>query len=297
MLLPKTLAKISTWVILIMGTCIYSPLMGTLDKQNALASLRKWTLIQDNSGPYRVYRDGNDNIYHSVTHILKETAAPHTKDALEKWLQRPDSPMERDIACERGRLAHANAEFILKLAAKFSRQNANKRGIWRTGDDGLERCPKKVTQWALQKAAESAPRVNWSASGYARGLRSFILERVTAIHAVEFSVYKEGFGFAGTADALLDIDGKGPFIVDWKTAKEARSDDMINQFCHQLGAYSLGLKSLTGIQAKYGAVVVARRSGKPQIKILSELEMRGSESIFLDRVDRYHKQLKKLAVG
>jgi hypothetical protein len=270
--------------------------MGTLDKQNALASLRKWTLIQDNSGPYRVYRDGNDNIYHSVTHILKETAEPHTKDALEKWLQRPDSPLERDIACERGRLAHANAEFILKLAAKFSRQNANKRGIWRTGDDGLERCPKKVTQWALQKAAESAPRVNWSASGYARGLRSFILERVTAIHAVEFSVYKEGFGFAGTADALLDIDGKGPFIVDWKTAKEARSDDMINQFCHQLGAYSLGLKSLTGIQAKYGAVVVARRSGKPQIKILSELEMRGSESIFLDRVDRYHKQLKELAI-
>ena len=279
-----------------MGTCIYSPLMGTLDKQNALASLRKWTLIQDNSGPYRVYRDGNDNIYHSVTHILKETAEPHTKDALEKWLQRPGSPLERDIACERGRLAHANAEFILKLAAKFSRQNANKRGIWRTGDDGLERCPKKVTQWALQKAAESAPRVNWSASGYARGLRSFILERVTAIHAVEFSVYKEGFGFAGTADALLDIDGKGPFIVDWKTAKEARSDDMINQFCHQLGAYSLGLKSLTGIQAKYGAVVVARRSGKPQIKILSELEMRGSESIFLDRVDRYHKQLKELAI-
>ena len=279
-----------------MGTCIYYPLMGTLDKQNALASLRKWNLIQDNSGPYRVYRDGDDNIYHSVTHILKETAEPHTKDALEKWLQRPDSPMERDIACERGRLAHANAEFILKLAAKFSRQNANKRGIWRTGDDGLERCPKKVTQWALQKAAESAPRVNWSASGYARGLRSFILERVTAIHAVEFSVYKAGYGFAGTADALLDIDGKGPFIVDWKTAKEARSDDMINQFCHQLGAYSLGLKSLTGIQAKYGAVVVARRSGKPQIKILSELEMRGSESIFLDRVDRYHKNLKKLAV-
>ena len=115
-------------------------------------------------------------------------------------------------------------------------------------------------------------------------------------NAVEFSVYKEGFGFAGTADALLDIDGKGPFIVDWKTAKEARSDDMINQFCHQLGAYSLGLKSLTGIQAKYGAVVVARRSGKPQIKILSELEMRGSESIFLDRVERYHKQLKELAV-
>ena len=270
--------------------------MGTLDKQNALASLRTWNLFQDNSGPYRVYRDGDDNIYHSVTHILKETAPQHTKDALENWLKKSDSPLERDIACERGKLAHSHAEFILKLGAKFARQNSNKRGIWRTGDDGLERCPKKVTQWALSKAAESAPRVSWSASGYARGLRSFIMERVTAIHAVEFSVYKQGLGFAGTADALLDIDGKGPFIVDWKTAKEVRSDDMIEQFCHQLGAYSIGLESLTGIAPKYGAVVVARRSGKPQIKLLNSLELEGAKSMFIKRVERYQKKLKELAI-
>ena len=279
-----------------MGTCIYYPFMGTLDKQNALASLRTWNLILDNSGPYRVYRDGDDNIYHSVTHILKETAPQHTKDALENWLKKTDSALERDIACERGKLAHSHAEFILKLGAKFARQNSNKRGIWRTGDDGLERCPKKVTQWALSKAAESAPRVSWSASGYARGLRSFIMERVTAIHAVEFSVYKQGLGFAGTADALLDIDGKGPFIVDWKTAKEVRSDDMIEQFCHQLGAYSIGLESLTGIAPKYGAVVVARRSGKPQIKLLNSLELEGAKSMFIKRVERYQKKLKELAI-
>jgi hypothetical protein len=279
-----------------MGTCIYYPFMGTLDKQSALASLRTWNLIQDNSGPYRVYRDGDDNIYHSVTHILKETAPQHTKDALENWLKKTDSALERDIACERGKLAHSHAEFILKLGAKFARQNSNKRGIWRTGDDGLERCPKKVTQWALSKAAESAPRVSWSASGYARGLRSFIMERVTAIHAVEFSVYKQGLGFAGTADALLDIDGKGPFIVDWKTAKEVRSDDMIEQFCHQLGAYSIGLESLTGIAPKYGAVVVARRSGKPQIKLLNSLELEGAKSMFIKRVERYQKKLKELAI-
>ena len=279
-----------------MGTCIYYPFMGTLDKQNALASLRTWNLIQDNSGPYRVYRDSDDNIYHSVTHILKETAPQHTKDALENWLKKSDSPLERDIACERGKLAHSHAEFILKLGAKFARQNSNKRGIWRTGDDGLERCPKKVTQWALSKAAESAPRVSWSASGYARGLRSFIMERVTAIHAVEFSVYKQGLGFAGTADALLDIDGKGPFIVDWKTAKEVRSDDMIEQFCHKLGAYSIGLESLTGIAPKYGAVVVARRSGKPQIKLLNSLELEGAKSMFIKRVERYQKKLKELAI-
>tara|TARA_Y100000356_G_scaffold107918_1_gene94103 strand:+ start:190 stop:1029 length:840 start_codon:yes stop_codon:yes gene_type:complete len=279
-----------------MGTCIYYPFMGTLDKQNALASLRKWTLIQDNSGPYRVYRDEKNNVYSSVTHILKETAPQESKDALERWIKRPDSEMERDVACERGRLSHSHAEYILKLASKFARQSANKRNIWRTGSDGLERCPKKVTQWSLSKAAQSAPKVAWSASGYARGLRSFILERVTAIHAVEFSVYKEGFGFAGTADALVDIDGEGPFIVDWKTAKEARSDQMVEQFCCQLGAYSLGLKSLTHIEPKYGAVIIARRSGKPQIKMLNRLELIGAETEFLRRNELYQKQLELVTV-
>ena len=132
--------------------------MGTLDKQNALASLRKWTLIQDNSGPYRVYRDEKNNVYSSVTHILKETAPQEAKDALEKWIKRPDSELERDIACERGRLSHSHAEYILKLASKFARQSANKRNIWRTGSDGLERCPKKSHAMEPFKGSRISPQ-------------------------------------------------------------------------------------------------------------------------------------------
>ena len=49
-----------------------------------------------------------------------------------------------------------------------------------------------------QKQLKPHLRVSWSASGYARGLRSFILERVTAIHAIEFSIYDKDYGFAGT---------------------------------------------------------------------------------------------------
>ena len=48
---------------------------------------------------------------------------------------------ERYMACERGRLAHAHAEYLLKTGAKLARHNANKRGIWRTGQDELDRCP------------------------------------------------------------------------------------------------------------------------------------------------------------
>ena len=119
------------------------------------------------------------------------------------------------------------------------------------------------------------------------------MERVTAIHASEFSVYNEQHGYAGTADALIDIDGDGPFIADWKTAKDTRSESIIDQFCCQLGAYSLGLKSLIGLRPKKGAVIIARRSGAPQIKILSELELRAAEVWFLERNEQYQQSLQK----
>ena len=90
--------------------------MGSLQKHGALAGLRRWTLERDDSGtiyPHRIYRDAKKNIYHSVTHILKETAPQEQKDALERWIERKGSADERDMACERGRLAHAHAEYLL----------------------------------------------------------------------------------------------------------------------------------------------------------------------------------------
>jgi len=281
-----------------MGTYIYEPFMGTLQKHGALAGLRRWTLERDDSGtiyPHRIYRDNKKNIYHSVTHILKETAPQEQKDALERWIEKEGSADERDMACERGRLAHAHAEYLLKTGAKIARHNANKRGSWRTGKDELDRCPRKVTEWGLSKAAETAPRVSWSASGYARGLRSFILERVTAIHAVEFSVYDREYGYAGTADALIDIDGVLT-ICDWKTSKEVRSEEMLTNYCHQLGAYNYALRKITGIECNQALVCIARRSGSPQLRLMNNLEVRGSEIMFMERCLKFKKQLKELAV-
>ena len=62
---------------------------------------------------------------------------------------------------------------------------------------------------------------------------------------------------------------------------------MLTNYIDQLGAYSLGLMRLTGIKAAGALVVVARRTGAPQIRELSELELRGAEARFLDRCERY----------
>ena len=231
------------------------------------------------------FTDENGHSYASVS--LKSLTAM-AKRCPGPLAERPSAPAERDIACQRGTLAHDHAEYILKTAAKLARQSANKRGSWRTGNDGLERAPKALTSWAIEKAIQGAPRVAWSASGYARGLRSWIGEHVTAIHAIEFAIH-DTRGWAGTADALIDLDGT-LCVADWKTSVNARSEAMLANYICQCGAYSLGLTGLTGLKAQAGAIVVARRSGAPQVRLLNELELRGAECMWLERMDIWNAQ-------
>ena len=260
------------------------------EAQQKLNNLQKNRLERDDSGPFRVYRNDTGDIYHSVTHILKNTAPAHQKEALERWLARPGSYEERDMAAKRGTRAHNHAEYIRKTAQKLARATAEKRGSLKAREDGLERPPSPINRWALEKAIQSAPRPGWSAAGYARGLRTWIEDNCTAVHSIEFNIHHT-LGFSGTCDALIDVKGKGPYIVDWKTSVRERSEDLLTNYIDQLGAYSLGLKSLTGIQAAGAFVVVARRTGAPQVRELTQLELFGAEARFTQRIDTYWNEI------
>ena len=257
-----------------------------------LAALKgKWLERDDETDPNgRIYRDKvTGEIYHSVTRILSATAPEEQKKALEKWLERSDAAQTRDMAAARGTAAHSSAEYVLKTAQRLARATATKRNSWKMGEDGLYRAPKAVTKWALEKAIQGCPRVPWSASGFARGLRGWILDHVTAIHSVEFSAFHPA-GFAGACDALLDLDGEGPFIVDWKTTGKSihkSNESQLHNYRHQTGAYSLMLNYRTGIQALGGAVVVARRSGSPTEERLDLDALKKAEDAFLERTASY----------
>jgi len=264
--------------------------------QDKLAALRHKTLVRDDEidPGGRVYKNTvTGEIFHSVTRILGATAPEAQQKALAKWLERPGSPEERDMAASRGTAAHSSAEYCLKTAQKLARATANKRNCWSVGEDQLYRAPKAITKWALEKAIQGAPRVPWNASGYARGLRGWILDRLTAIHSVEFSAFHPA-GFAGACDCLADIDGKGPFIIDWKTTGKSIHKDneaQLHNYRHQTGAYSLMLQNLTGIQPIGGAVVVARRSGAPSVEMMDLPALKEAEEAFLGRCATYFENL------
>ena len=259
--------------------------------QDTLAGLRHRRLVQDNSGPYRVYRDSKGTLYHSVTHILKETS---DTTGLERWIARlgpEEATTQRNVAATRGNLTHSQAEYLLKTSQRLARSTANKRNAIHWDDNGLARIPPKITQWALQKVRPNLPSAGWSASGYARGLSNWITANVTEIFASEFSIHHPA-GFAGTADALLGLQGHtGLVIADWKTSVNRKNLDSGHSYVHQCGAYSLGLEHLTGLRPTSAAIVLARRCGTPQVHMLDASALREAEQAFLQRVEQYFTAL------
>jgi hypothetical protein len=150
-----------------------------------------------------------------------------------------------------------------------------------------------MVSWALKKAIQGAPEVPWAAREHARGLSGWLGSgAVTAIHASEFSVYHTD-GWAGTADALIDTE-YGLTICDFKTT--GKSTDKPEKFMRdhqdQLAAYSLAMKERSGIVVDAGAVVIAKGNGEVQLRMMSELEMRGAECRWLERHDKYKAMLE-----
>ena len=185
-----------------------------------------------------------------------------------------------------------------KTATNLACESANKKGVWRVWDDGFGRPPKAITTWALNKSEKGAPKVSWAAREYARGLSDWLVSgAVTAIHASEFSV-SHSSGFAGTADALLDTE-LGLTICDFKTSSREtdKPEAWLKDHQDQLGVYSLALYERAGIRVGGGAVIIGKSNGTIQLRMLSELEMRGCEVRWQERMDRYMAMVAVGAVG
>ena len=240
----------------------------TQDPQSLAASLGTFRLMRDDSGPSRVYRDNQRFEYASVTSVLHSTA-DHSD--MKAWMAKAGKygADMRDVSAKRGTLAHNQGEYLLKTARKMAAHAANARGTWKQDASGLWRPPRPVTRWALRTASKNLPSVGFSARGYAQGLVEWIVQHVTAIYLIEFKVCCRvdslGRGFAGTGDALLEIDNEGPYLMDWKTSQRSRAADIDKAKTHfpQLGAYGLGLEWMTDINISIGGVLQIKRAGPP----------------------------------
>jgi hypothetical protein len=281
----------------------------TQDRTNALAALRRSALVRDDTGPQRIYRDACGAIYYSVTSILSATA---DKSGLEGWARRQNAiygpgaaEQDRTTAATRGTQAHSQAEYLLKTANKVARATANKRNAIHIDPHGLPHIPSAVFRWALARTLPNVPPVSLSAKGYARSLTAWIAEHVVQCHACEFSIHHPA-GFAGTADCLASVAAEtleshgetpalasAPFILDWKTSANRRSPEMLADYTLQLGAYSLGLEHLTGIQPAGAFIVVARRVGPPDVTYVNRHSLLQAQTGYLARCQQFFSAIQE----
>jgi hypothetical protein len=70
-----------------------------------------------------------------------------------------------------------------------------------------------------------------------------------------------------------------------------------HQYVHQLGAYSLGLQNLTSLRPVGGAVVLARRTGDPDVYFVNKEELEHAERAYLERVKIYNEQQAAATAG
>lgn len=201
----------------------------------------------------------------SVTAILGKTS--ETKDRLEKWKQRPDAEAIGAAARARGTWTH-----------------------------------EQIENWITAHAAcTPAPDPKHFAYGcYWRNIKPFLEEHWVQLVAQECAVYHPT-RFAGSFDALgyssytkqPDLSSEDASnlltLIDWKTSKNPRGADLVEDYYNQLGAYAVGIEYVYGVVPDRALLVIARPHGDyPDIFELTGPELKEYGTKFIYRANKYY---------
>ena len=214
----------------------------------------------------------------SVTTVLGKTAK--NKERLEKWKARPDAAAISEEACNRGTWLHTCNETWLQ---------------------------------ALKDGEPLPDFKHFAFGGYWRSMRPFLEKHMLHMVAQECAVYHPGLYTAGQFDCLgytsyTEQEGLSEeeaseqlCLLDWKTSKNFRGfksgdfrdkngkpNDLVNDYFCQLGAYSMSIKYVYGVEVERALLVVARPHGDwPDIWELPKSELDEYGKQFLHRANNY----------
>ena len=188
-----------------------------------------------------------------VTTILSATSSEESKRRLEAWLARPGAREESARACRRGSWVHEQLE------------------------NHLQGKP-------VQKHLGFNPYLN--------SMMPWVEENIIEPEMIEAPIWHPA-GFSGTLDFLGWLDNHPQLcVVDWKTSRTRRTQDLVDNYLDQLAAYRLGLSHTYSVTPQRGVLVIGRPFGtRPDVWEIDEDELDYREMKFLRRVEEYQSQL------
>ena len=173
---------------------------------------RKDQLVQDNSGPSRVYHVPNGT-YPSITSLLYQIIS---KAGIEKWK------------------ASVGEEKAKKISAKASRRGTRIHGYIEKYLEGNENYFDKAAPDHMELVNLAIPQIN---------------EKIDNIRGIEMGMWSNGLKVAGTSDLVADYEGELA-IIDWKTATYIKKEEYLLSYILQGTAYCMMLYEMYGLLPK-----------------------------------------------
>lgn len=176
----------------------------------------------EKDGQRKYVISGNDAV-HSVTTILQATA---NKEHLENW---------------RERVGHQEADRITTESANLGTLLHKHIENFLLGEDRPS-----GTNLIRKMAAQMADRIIYEG-----------LINLDEVWGLEATVYAEGL-YAGTADLIGVYRGKES-IIDFKTTRKMKKEEWIDDYKHQLAAYSLSHNEMFNTNIEQTVILMVSR--------------------------------------
>ena len=173
---------------------------------------RKDQLVQDNSGPSRVYHVPKGT-YPSITNLLYQIIS---KAGIEKWK------------------ASVGEEKAQKISTKASRRGTRIHGYIEKYLEGDKNYFHKAAPDHMELVNLAIPQIN---------------EKIDNIRGIEMGMWSNGLKVAGTSDLVADYEGELA-IIDWKTATYIKKEEYLLSYILQGTAYCMMLYEMYGLLPK-----------------------------------------------
>ena len=116
------------------------------------------------------------------------------------------------------------------------------------------------------------------------------LSNITEVYGLECCLYYPGL-YAGQTD-MVGMHKGDLAIVDFKQTNKPKRREWIEDYCHQLAAYTMAHNYMHKTEIQKGVIMMCSKDNFYQEFIIQGLEMRKYQHQWLKKVDEYYDELK-----
>jgi len=215
--------------------------------------------VRANVNGQRIYDiDGGKWKLPSVTTILSHTQSAEKRESLANWRKREGEENAARIVASSG----ARGTAMHKILEK----------------------------WVLGEGYMDMTTVGQEAHNMAKVVIEQGLSNITEYYGSETVLYYPGL-YAGQTDLIANHKGDMA-VVDFKQTNKPKRREWIEDYCHQLAAYTMAHNYVHRTNISKGVIMMCSKDNYYQEFIIQGLEMKKYMHQWLKKIDQYNEEMR-----